>query len=56
LEQAINFLKKNTVDLLGNSTIGWSLATYKNYGLGWMKLLSNRMNNYYPVEWRILKK
>ncbi|WP_163545095.1 methyltransferase RsmF C-terminal domain-like protein [Klebsiella pneumoniae] len=24
-------------------------------GLGWAKLLSNRLNNYYPSEWRIRK-
>ncbi|MFY7840347.1 MAG: methyltransferase RsmF C-terminal domain-like protein [Lacibacter sp.] len=33
---------------------GWALATYNGFGLGWMKLLGNRMNNYYPKEWRIL--
>ncbi len=34
---------------------GWTLATYEGLGLGWMKVLPNRINNYYPKEWRILK-
>jgi NOL1/NOP2/fmu family ribosome biogenesis protein len=28
---------------------------YNGLGLGWAKILPNRMNNYYPQEWRILK-
>jgi NOL1/NOP2/fmu family ribosome biogenesis protein len=39
----------------GNFDKGWALATYKNTNLGWLKVLQNRINNYYPVEWRILK-
>ncbi len=35
---------------------GWALVAYKGRNLGWVKLLSNRLNNYYPKEWRILKK
>ena len=35
---------------------GWSLACYKSHPLGWMKVLTNRVNNYYPKEWRILKR
>ncbi|MFC3197201.1 RNA methyltransferase [Parapedobacter deserti] len=33
---------------------GWALATYNGVPLGWTKLLPNRINNYYPKEWRIV--
>ena len=28
---------------------------YKGYNLGWVKVLTNRINNYYPQSFRILK-
>ncbi len=31
----------------------WNLLTYKGINLGFVKNLGNRLNNYYPVEWRI---
>jgi NOL1/NOP2/fmu family ribosome biogenesis protein len=34
---------------------GWVIAHYKGFNLGWIKVLDNRVNNYYPKEWRILK-
>lgn len=34
---------------------GWKLATYDHQPLGWMNVLPNRINNYYPKEMRILK-
>jgi 16S rRNA C967 or C1407 C5-methylase (RsmB/RsmF family)/NOL1/NOP2/fmu family ribosome biogenesis protein len=33
---------------------GWCLIKYGELGLGWIKLLANRINNYYPKDWRIL--
>ncbi|WP_332911045.1 methyltransferase RsmF C-terminal domain-like protein [Algoriphagus boritolerans] len=33
--------------------IGWVLLTYQNLPLGWVKNLGNRVNNYFPKEWRI---
>lgn len=53
-EQALTYLRKNELQL-DVSHKGWALATYKGMNLGWMKLLGNRINNYYPKEWRILK-
>lgn len=35
---------------------GWTLLQYQSAPLGWIKILQNRINNYYPKEWRILKK
>lgn len=34
---------------------GWSLATFENLGLAWMKGLGNRVNNGYPKAWRLRK-
>ncbi len=59
-EQAIQYLRKDEVQFKGDSfpdlPKGWALARYEGINLGWVKLLSNRLNNYYPKEWRILKK
>jgi 16S rRNA C967 or C1407 C5-methylase (RsmB/RsmF family)/NOL1/NOP2/fmu family ribosome biogenesis protein len=51
-EQAISFLKKENVNVKAEK--GISLMTYKNQGLGWAKVLDNRINNYLPKEFRIL--
>ncbi|MBE7178347.1 MAG: RNA methyltransferase, partial [Mucilaginibacter polytrichastri] len=54
LETAIRYLRKENIQL-NSAKKGWSLATYNSNGLGWMKILPNRVNNYYPKEIRILK-
>ncbi len=53
-ENALAFLRKNNF-ITSESKKGFTLITYKNYGLGWAKLLGNRINNYLPNELRILK-
>ncbi|HMP88024.1 MAG TPA: hypothetical protein PKE63_12165, partial [Lacibacter sp.] len=53
-EEALQYLRKQELSLATNGR-GWTLARYAGYNLGWMKLLGNRINNYYPKEWRILK-
>ena len=53
-EQALTYLRKNDLQI-ESSHKGWALAKYKGMNLGWMKLLGNRINNYYPKEYRILK-
>ncbi len=53
-EQALQYLKKKEINL-DTETKGWALASYLHQNLGWMKILHNRVNNYYPSEWRILK-
>ncbi len=52
--QAINYLKKKELKDT-NSGNGWKLVTYKTHLLGWINVLPNRINNYYPKELRILK-
>jgi NOL1/NOP2/sun family putative RNA methylase len=52
-EQALYFLKKENLVLPETKLLGWTLASYQNLSLGWMKILPNRFNNYYPQERRI---
>lgn len=52
-EQALKFLKKENFTY-ESSKKGLVLVTYKNQGLGWAKVLPNRLNNYIPNELRIL--
>ena len=54
LEQAIKYLRKENF-IPESSLTGLVLVTYKNKGLGWAKILPNRINNYFPNELRILK-
>lgn len=51
---ALRYLKRHEIHP-PTTTKGWALARYGHLNLGWMKLLGNRVNNYYPTEWRILK-
>lgn len=55
--------KEDALQLLRHQSIradvkekGWLLMTYKSHALSLVKSLSNRINNYYPREWRILNK
>ncbi len=52
-ETSILFMKKSLIKLDG--ILGWNLITHKQFGLGWIKNLGNRFNNYLPNEYRILK-
>jgi NOL1/NOP2/fmu family ribosome biogenesis protein len=54
LEQALAFLRRQEFEL-PDAPKGWLLLQYKGLGLGWAKQLGNRINNYYPPAWRILK-
>lgn len=53
-DDAIAFLQRKDIKHLP-VTKGWQLAAYKGQALGWMNVLPNRINNYYPKELRILK-
>ncbi|MDQ2751541.1 MAG: RNA methyltransferase, partial [Bacteroidota bacterium] len=55
-EEAIQFLQRKEIDINTSSLVkGWQLASFCGMNLGWLKVLPNRINNYYPTEWRILK-
>jgi 16S rRNA C967 or C1407 C5-methylase (RsmB/RsmF family)/NOL1/NOP2/fmu family ribosome biogenesis protein len=53
-KNAIQYLQKKdiTIDMTPR---GWQLVAYEGQPLGWANVLSNRVNNYYPKELRILK-
>lgn len=53
LEEALLFLKKETFSPVSAHGKGWAIARYKGLGLGWMKVLDNRINNYLPKNLRI---
>ncbi len=50
-EQALALLSKETPAIEAKN--GWVLCTYQNLGLVWVKAVGQRINNYYPKEWRI---
>jgi len=39
--------------ILPDAAKGWNLVTYKGVTIGFINNLGNRVNNYFPVEWRI---
>lgn len=54
-ETALRYLRKQEIKP-GNLGKGWTLITHHQLPLGWIKVLPNRLNNYYPKDWRILNK
>jgi len=54
-ETALQYLRREEIKL-GTGHKGWILLTYQQLALGWVKIISSRINNYYPREWRILNK
>lgn len=52
LEQSLRYLRKEDINL-GTNGNDWLLLQYKGLPLGWAKQIGNRINNYYPKEWRI---
>lgn len=54
-EDAITFLRSEPVKADTNIR-GWCIAKHAGHNLGWLKVMDNRSNNYYPKEWRILKR
>ncbi len=53
-EEALRFLRKDVM-AVGEQRKGFVRVHYKKQGIGWIKLLGNRVNNYLPNESRILK-
>jgi 16S rRNA C967 or C1407 C5-methylase (RsmB/RsmF family)/NOL1/NOP2/fmu family ribosome biogenesis protein len=51
---AILYLQRNELSL-NTRTTGWQLVAFEEHNIGWINALPNRINNYYPKEWRILK-
>jgi NOL1/NOP2/fmu family ribosome biogenesis protein len=53
-DDAVQYLKKKELPFQ-NLAKGWMVVNYCGINLGWIKVLHNRINNYYPSNWRILK-
>ncbi len=52
LTQTLQYLRKED---FATETInkGWHIATFENISLGWFKALGNRINNYYPNNYKL---
>lgn len=55
VENALQYLRKQDFKM-DTAVKGWALIKFGQLPLGWVKVLPNRVNNYYPKEWRILNK
>jgi 16S rRNA C967 or C1407 C5-methylase (RsmB/RsmF family)/NOL1/NOP2/fmu family ribosome biogenesis protein len=55
LSQALTYLRREKL-LPGRNTKGWFLVLFNGINLGFCNDLGNRVNNYYPVDWRIRMK
>jgi 16S rRNA C967 or C1407 C5-methylase (RsmB/RsmF family)/NOL1/NOP2/fmu family ribosome biogenesis protein len=51
--EAISYLQRRPIEI--SASPGWQLVTYEGTPLGWVNVLPNRVNNYYPKELLILK-
>lgn len=52
LEEALNYLRKENFNFEAMNN-GWNLITFQGLGLGWANRIQQRVNNYYPTNWRI---
>lgn len=53
LENSLKYLKKQEIQWETLPSPGWYPVSYQQQRLGWIKALPNRINNYFPAEWRI---
>jgi NOL1/NOP2/fmu family ribosome biogenesis protein len=52
IEVALQYLRRSNLPSLPGK--GWITLNFNGLRLGFLKNLTNRSNNYYPNEWRIL--
>jgi 16S rRNA C967 or C1407 C5-methylase (RsmB/RsmF family)/NOL1/NOP2/fmu family ribosome biogenesis protein len=52
LHEALSYMRRDNI-VFHNMVNGWNIVTYKGVCLGFIKNIGNRVNNYFPVEWRI---
>jgi 16S rRNA C967 or C1407 C5-methylase (RsmB/RsmF family)/NOL1/NOP2/fmu family ribosome biogenesis protein len=52
LSEALKFMRRDNF-MLHDAVMGWNIVTYKGINLGFVNNIGNRVNNYFPVEWRI---
>jgi NOL1/NOP2/fmu family ribosome biogenesis protein len=53
-EQAIRYLQRKDLKI-DTEQKGWQLVNFEGHPTGWINVLPNRINNYYPKALRILK-
>lgn len=53
LDDALEYLRHQTIVLPADTPRGYVIITYKGYRLGFAKNIGNRANNLYPQEWKI---
>jgi NOL1/NOP2/fmu family ribosome biogenesis protein len=51
-EKAISYLQKGNLSI-DERFDGWFIAAWMGVNLGFAKNVGSRINNYWPVEWRI---
>jgi 16S rRNA C967 or C1407 C5-methylase (RsmB/RsmF family)/NOL1/NOP2/fmu family ribosome biogenesis protein len=51
-QKAVSMLRRDNISFQGLSK-GWYIAKYSGVNLGFIKNIGSRVNNYFPVEWRI---
>lgn len=49
---ALQYLRRDTL-VINDAPMGWIVIKYGEVNLGFVKNLGHRVNNYFPVEWRI---
>jgi 16S rRNA C967 or C1407 C5-methylase (RsmB/RsmF family)/NOL1/NOP2/fmu family ribosome biogenesis protein len=52
LPEALSFMRRDNF-VLHDAAKGWNIVTYEGINLGFINNIGNRVNNYFPVEWRI---
>jgi 16S rRNA C967 or C1407 C5-methylase (RsmB/RsmF family)/NOL1/NOP2/fmu family ribosome biogenesis protein len=50
-QTALAYLRGESIEVQANN--GWHRVAFQDYVLGWIKVVGNRANNYYPKEWRV---
>jgi 16S rRNA C967 or C1407 C5-methylase (RsmB/RsmF family)/NOL1/NOP2/fmu family ribosome biogenesis protein len=52
LNEAIAYLRRDNF-VVRDAAKDWNILTYKGVNIGFVKNIGSRVNNYFPVEWRI---
>jgi NOL1/NOP2/fmu family ribosome biogenesis protein len=52
---ALDYLRRKEF-VIDTTSKGWVIISHLGFALGLIKILPNRINNYYPKEWRIINK
>lgn len=52
ISQALSYLRRDNFIIKGMPE-GWLIIRYRGINMGFIKNIGSRINNYYPVEWRI---